>query len=49
LALMVAHRGIRSGIIDPSILPAIVLAVICSALITPVLLKMAIAKGPELA
>ena len=35
--------------IDPSILPAIVLAVISSALLTPVLLKMAISKGPELA
>ena len=49
VALMVAQRGINAGMIDPSILPAIVLAVICSALITPVLLKMAITKGPELA
>ncbi len=49
VALMVAQRGINAGMIDPAILPAIVLAVICSALFTPVLLKMAISKGPELA
>ena len=35
--------------IDPSILPAIILAVIASALLTPVLLKLSISKGPELA
>ena len=34
--------------IDPVILPAIVLSVIASALVTPVLLKLAISKGPEL-
>ena len=49
VALMVAQRGISAGMIDPAILPAIVLAVISSALLTPVLLKMAISKGPELA
>ena len=49
VALMVAQRGINAGMIDRSILPAIVLAVISSALLTPVLLKMAISKGPELA
>ena len=49
VALMVAQRGINAGMIDPSILPAIVLAVISSALLTPVLLKVAISKGPELA
>ena len=48
VALMVAQRGISAGMIDPSILPAIVLAVIASALLTPVLLKMAITKGPAL-
>ena len=48
VALMVAQRGISAGMIDPSILPAIVLAVIASALVTPVLLKMAITKGPAL-
>lgn len=49
VALMVAQRGINAGMIDPLILPAIVLSVIASALLTPVLLKLAIAKGPELA
>lgn len=48
VALMVAQRGISAGMIDPSILPAIVLAVIASALVTPVLLKMAITEGPAL-
>ncbi|USF28625.1 hypothetical protein N510_003589 [Firmicutes bacterium ASF500] len=35
VALMVAQRGISAGMIDPAILPAIVLAVIASALLTP--------------
>lgn len=49
VALMVAQKGIHAGMIDPVILPAIVLSVICSALLTPVLLKIAISRGPELA
>ncbi|MCI8423937.1 MAG: cation:proton antiporter [Lawsonibacter sp.] len=49
VALMVAQRGINAGMIDPAILPAIVLSVISSALLTPVLLKMAISRGPDLA
>ncbi len=49
VALMVAQKGISAGMIDPVILPAIVLSIIASALITPVLLKVAISKGPELA
>lgn len=48
VALMVAQKGIDAGMIDPGILPAIILAVIASALATPVLLKLAISKGPEL-
>lgn len=48
VALMVAQKGINAGMIDSSILPAIVLTVIVSALATPVLLKLAISKGPEL-
>ncbi|MGN0312319.1 MAG: cation:proton antiporter [Lachnospiraceae bacterium] len=49
VALMVAQKGINAGMIDPAILPAIILSVICSALLTPVLLKLAIHKGPALA
>lgn len=49
VALMVAQKGINAGMIDPVILPAIVLSVIASALVTPVLLKLSISKGPELA
>ncbi|MGN0161321.1 MAG: cation:proton antiporter [Lachnospiraceae bacterium] len=48
VALMVAQKGINAGMIDAAILPAIVLTVIVSALATPVLLKLAISKGPEL-
>lgn len=48
VALMVAQKGINAGMIDPVILPAIVLSVICCALLTPVLLKLAISNGPEL-
>ena len=49
VALMVAQKGINAGMIDPVILPAIVLSVIASALLTPVLLKLTISRGPELA
>lgn len=49
VALMVAQKGINAGMIDPAILPAIIVAVIASALSTPILLKLAISKGPELA
>lgn len=48
VALMVAQKGITAGMIDPSILPAIVLSVICSALLTPILLKVTISRGEEL-
>ena len=48
VALMVAQKGINEGMIDPDILPAIVLSVIVSGLVTPILLKFAISKGPEL-
>ena len=48
VALMVAQKGIAAGMIDPVILPAIVLSIIASALVTPVLLKTAISRGPEL-
>lgn len=49
VALMVAQKGINAGMIDPVILPAVVMCVICCALLTPVLLKVSISKGPELA
>lgn len=48
VALMVAQKGINAEMIDPVILPAIVLSVIASALLTPILLKFSISKGPEL-
>ncbi len=48
VALMVAQKGIDASMINPAILPAIVLSVISSALVTPILLKVAVLKGPEL-
>lgn len=48
VALMVAQKGINAGMIDPKMLPAIILSVICSALVTPILLKAAVSKSPEL-
>ena len=48
VALMVAQKGIDAGIIDPAVLPAIILSIIASALVTPVLLKVAVTRGPEL-
>ncbi|MBR2482122.1 MAG: cation:proton antiporter [Oscillospiraceae bacterium] len=49
VALMVAQKGINAGMINPAILPAVVLSVICCALLTPVLLELSISKGPDLA
>ena len=49
VALMVAQKGIDAGMIDPAILPAVILSVIAAALCTPVLLKLAVSRGPELA
>ena len=48
VALMVAQKGIDAGMINPTILPAIILSVIASSLITPILLKMIISKGHEM-
>ena len=48
VALMVAQKGIDAGMIAPAILPSIILCIIASALLTPILLKVAISKGPEL-
>lgn len=49
VALMVAQKGINVGMVDPVIMPAVVLCVITCALLTPVMLKFGIARGPELA
>lgn len=48
VALMVAQKGINLGMVDEKLLPAIILAVIASALATPVMLKLSISKGGEL-
>ena len=48
VALMVAQKGIDAGMINPAILPAVILSVICCAVLTPVLLEKAISRGPEL-
>lgn len=48
VALMVAQKGMDVGMVDETILPAIILTVIASALITPILLKFSISKGGEL-
>lgn len=48
VALMVAQKGIDAGMIDPAILPAVILSVIAAALCTPVLLKLAVSRRPEL-
>lgn len=47
VALMVAQKGIDSGYIDQKLLPAIVLTVICCALLTPILLKLSYKRHDE--
>lgn len=44
VALMVAQKGINAGMIDNNVLPAIVLVVVCAALLTPVLLKFGLGR-----
>ncbi len=45
VALMVAQKGLDSGLIPEVALPAIVLSIVASALVTPILLKIAVGKG----
>ena len=49
VALMVAQKGINAGMIDPAILPAVVVSVIACALLTPVMLKVAVSHSPDIA
>ena len=46
VALMVAQKGLDSGLIPEEALPAIVLSIVASALVTPILLKIAVGKNP---
>lgn len=46
VALMVAQKGLDSGLIPKVALPAIVLSIVASALVTPILLKIAVGKNP---
>ena len=46
VALMVAQKGLDSGLIPEMALPAIVLSIVASALVTPILLKIAVGKNP---
>lgn len=46
VALMVAQKGLDSGLIPEVALPAIVLSIVASALVTPILLKIAVGKNP---
>ncbi len=48
VALMVAQKGMNVGMVDESLLPAIILSVIVSALATPIMLKSVISRGGEL-
>ncbi len=45
VALMVAQKGLDSGLIPEEALPAIVLSIVASALVTPILLKIAVGKN----
>lgn len=45
VALMVAQKGLDSGLIPDEALPAIVLSIVASALVTPILLKIAVGKN----
>ncbi len=44
VGLMAAQKGMASGMIDESVFPAVILVVVVSCLVTPVLLKLSMAK-----
>ena len=44
VALIVAQKGEQAGLIDPHMLPPIVLVVIVTTLVTPILLKLGMSK-----
>lgn len=47
VCLIVANKGISLGLIDDSIMPAVILLVVVSSLLTPILLKLMYKKYPE--
>lgn len=49
VALIVAQKGFNAGLLDTSLFPAIVTVVIVTTLITPILLKLVLPKGEEIA
>lgn len=46
VCLIVAQKGIEEGIMQATYLPAVILLVICSSLLTPILLKLTFKKFP---
>lgn len=47
VCLIVAQKGIEEGIMDPAYLPAVILLVIMSSLLTPIFLKLTFKKFPD--
>ena len=47
VCLIVAQKGVELGLIDGAYMPAVILLVVLSSLVTPVLLKVAFKKFPS--
>lgn len=47
VCLIVAQKGMSEGIIDARFWPAVILLIVCSSLLTPILLKLMFKKFPE--
>ena len=49
VALIVANKGIAAGLMREEFFGPVVIMVMATTIVTPILLKLAISKGPELA
>ena len=48
VCLIVAQKGMNVGLIDARFWPAVILLIVCSSLLTPILLKVMFKKYPEM-
>lgn len=47
VALIVAQKGLAVGLLDPTYFTAVILLIVCSSILTPVLLKLLYARFPD--
>ena len=47
VALIVAQKGLAVGLLNPTYFTAVILLIVCSSILTPVLLKLLYARFPD--